>query len=76
MPDAMDAVQTFNDEHTADALQRHAQRKVAPGRTHCAYIDCREPIFDARRLMGAQLCLACQQEEEARNAHLLRWKQR
>lgn len=76
MPDAMDKLQTFNDEHTADAIRRHAERKQPVGRTHCANVDCREPIFDARRLLGAQLCMECQREEDARNAHLARWKQR
>ena len=76
MPDAMDKMQTFNDDHTADALKRHADRPKTEGRTHCAVLDCREPIFDARRLLGAQLCLSCQQEEEARSAHINRWRQR
>ena len=76
MPDAMDAVQTFNEEHTADALQRHAQRKVLRGRSHCANLDCDEPISTARQEMGAQLCLGCQREVEARDAHIARWKQR
>ena len=76
MPDAMDQVQAFNDDHTADALKRHAEREVAVGLTHCAVMDCREPIVDARRLMGAQLCLACQQEDEAQRAHFNRWKHR
>jgi hypothetical protein len=76
MPDAMDQVQAFNDDHTADALQRHADRPKRVGLTHCAIGDCREPIMDARRELGAQLCLACQHEEEARAAHINKWKQR
>lgn len=76
MPDAMDRMQAFNEDHTADALKRHAARKVAAGRMHCVVSDCGEPISDARRDMGAQLCLACQKEEEARDAHLSRWARR
>jgi hypothetical protein len=76
MPDAMDQIQSFNDDHTADSLRRHADREKPVGRMHCANVDCREPIFQARRDLGAQLCLACQQEEEARAAHFKRWQQR
>jgi RNA polymerase-binding transcription factor DksA len=76
MPDAMDQLQAFNDDHTADALRRHADRVVAVGRSHCAIADCREPISDARRDLGAQLCLACQHEAEARSAHFSQWMRR
>jgi RNA polymerase-binding transcription factor DksA len=76
MPDAMDHVQSFNDEHTADALSRHASRPRLVGRTHCANLDCGEPIGDARTALGAQLCLPCQKAEESRNAHQQVWRQR
>ena len=76
MPDAMDAVQSFNDAHTEDALKRHADRPQQKGRSHCANADCGEPIGDARQALGAQLCLPCQHEEEKRNAHLAVWRRR
>jgi RNA polymerase-binding transcription factor DksA len=76
MPDAMDHVQSFNDAHTADALQRHASRPRPEGRAHCANLECGQPIGDARRALGAQLCLPCQHAEEAKTAHLNRWRHR
>lgn len=76
MPDAMDAVQSFNDAHAEDALKRHAGRPQLKGRSHCANVDCGEPIGDARQALGAQLCLPCQQAEEARDAHLAVWRRR
>jgi RNA polymerase-binding transcription factor DksA len=76
LPDLMDHVQSFNDDHTADALARHAARPQLKGRTHCANMDCGEPIGDARTALGAQLCLICQKAEEARGAHLQVWRQR
>jgi RNA polymerase-binding transcription factor DksA len=76
MPDAMDRVQQHNDDHAEDALRRHAARPRPPGRTHCANLDCGEPIGDARRALGAQLCILCQQAEEASAVHLNRWRQR
>jgi RNA polymerase-binding transcription factor DksA len=76
MPDAMDAVQSFNDEHTEDSLRRHADRPRLKGRSHCANVDCGEPIGDARQALGAQLCLPCQHAEESKAAHVARWRQR
>jgi RNA polymerase-binding transcription factor DksA len=76
MPDAMDHVQSFNDDHTADALARHADRPRLKGRSHCANIECGEPIGDARQALGAQLCLPCQKAEESRHTHIARWRQR
>ena len=73
MPDAMDRVQQLAEDHAADALKRHADRPQTAGRRMCANIDCGEPISDYRRQLGATLCLACQNGEEARAAHFARW---
>lgn len=75
-PDAMDHLQQLNDDHTSDALKRHADRVRAVGRTHCANLDCAEPITSARTAIGAQLCLPCQHEADAQDAHLNRWRRR
>lgn len=74
MPDAMDRLQQFNDDQAEDALRRHADRARPAGRTHCAVADCREPIVPERTALGAQLCMECQHEEDARNAHVRGWK--
>lgn len=76
MPDAMDHVQELNEAHTADALKRHAARVLPEGRATCAHADCGEPISDARRRLGAQLCMECQRGEEAASAHLRTWSRR
>lgn len=76
MPDAMDRVQQHAADITSDALQAHAQRTQLPGRSTCANLDCGEPISDARRGMGAQLCLDCQRAEEAAGVHFKTWRQR
>jgi RNA polymerase-binding transcription factor DksA len=68
MPDAMDRVQAFNDAHVEDALARRAHQPARAGRTHCANLDCGEPITELRRGAGAQLCLECLQEEERQQA--------
>lgn len=64
MPDAMDHVQQLTDDLAADALKRHRQRAKTQGRTHCANLECGEPISQLRQQAGAQLCLDCQREEE------------
>jgi hypothetical protein len=76
MPDAIDRLQEFNDDHVADSLQRHAQRREMAGRTHCERLDCKEPIRPERTAKGAQLCDECQEEETKRNAHFARWARR
>lgn len=76
MPDLMDAVQQYAADHTADALAQHARRPVVQGRTHCAQQDCGEPIAPERTSLGAQLCLDCQHEQEARDAHFAKWGRR
>lgn len=43
------------------------------GRTHCINLDCGEPIATARTAMGAQRCMDCQREHEARDAHFAAW---
>ena len=48
MPDLMDAAQLHADELTEAALAAHARRPHPPGRTHCAQLDCREPIAAER----------------------------
>ena len=65
MPDAMDHIQQFTADHVEDALKRHVDRPRPEGRNMCANLDCGEPISEFRRQGGAQLCLACQEEEEA-----------
>jgi RNA polymerase-binding transcription factor DksA len=74
MPDAMDRCQQFNDDATADALARHADRPRTVGRTHCEVADCGEPISSERMLLGARLCLECQKAEEAQGAHFRVWR--
>lgn len=76
MPDLMDGAQDYNEAHNADALQRHAARPRLVGRTHCANMECGEPIGDGRRALGAQLCLPCQEAEEASAVHLAHWRRR
>lgn len=68
MPDAMDHVQQLTDDLAADALKRHRQRAKTQGRTHCANLECGEPISQLRQQAGAQLCLDCQREEERQAA--------
>jgi hypothetical protein len=74
MPDAMDQCQQFNDDQTEDALRRHADRARPVGLSHCERSDCREPIKPERTALGARLCMECQHEEEAREAHFRGWK--
>lgn len=69
MPDAMDQVQQLVDDTASDALRRHADRPQRAGLTHCEVADCREPIAPRRTALGARLCMECQQEQEARDAH-------
>lgn len=76
MPDAMDQVQDFNEAHTSDALHRHASQPRKLGRTSCANLDCGDAIAPPRTALGAQLCLPCQQEEEAQAVHLAAWRRR
>lgn len=76
MPDLMDKLQQHNDDHVADSLRAHAQRPRAPGRTTCANLDCKDDIAAARTALGAQLCLACQQEAEAQAVHFSAWRNR
>lgn len=74
MPDAMDQVQQHVDDTASDALRRHANRPRTQGLTHCEVADCCEPIVPARTALGARLCMECQQEQEARDAHLSAWR--
>ena len=74
MPDAMDHVQQHVEDSASDALRRHADRPRTQGRMDCAVADCREPITPERTALGAQLCMECQQEAEARDAHFRGWK--
>lgn len=76
MPDAMDRVQQHAQDLTADALAAHAKRAVVVGRTHCINVDCGEAIAPARTTMGAQRCVVCQTEHEARAAHFAAWGHR
>lgn len=76
MPDAMDHVQQLAADHAADSLARHADREQRVGRSHCANLDCGEPVSDVRRKLGAQLCLDCAQAEEAVAVHHRVWRGR
>lgn len=77
MPDAMDRCQAFNDDHVADALQRHRERTPSrPGLRHCERADCKEPIHPARTAAHARLCEECQVEQDKRNAHFAAWPRR
>ncbi len=76
MPDAMDHVQQLTDDLTADALARHAAKLVVPGRTACINQDCAAPIAASRTAFGAQRCVVCQREHEARAAHFAAWGHR
>jgi RNA polymerase-binding transcription factor DksA len=76
MPDAMDVVQEANEQHAARALQLHAGRVVPVGRSVCAIEECGGTIGDARRVLGAQLCLPCKKAEEARVSHFTNWGRR
>lgn len=68
MPDAMDAVQADVAARMEDALKRHRANVPArrQGLPHCEVLDCREPIDDARRRLGARLCSDCQREADIR----------
>jgi hypothetical protein len=74
MPDAMDRVQQHVEDSASDALRRHADRPRTQGLMHCEVADCREPIHPKRTALGARLCIECQQEAEARDAHLSVWR--
>lgn len=76
MPDAMDRVQQYAADLNADALAQHARRPVQAGRTHCANLDCGEPILPARTALGALLCMECQRAEEAQAVHQAAWRRR
>lgn len=74
MSDAMDQVQALAEAHAAEAVKRHSMRPHLEGRSTCANLDCQQPISDARRALGAQLCIDCQRGEEARAAHFQTWQ--
>lgn len=76
MADAMDAVQQQALDAAEDALLRHQARPAPAGRTSCANLDCGESIHPARTALGAQLCLECQHEQDARDAHFNTWRRR
>lgn len=75
MPDLMDAIQERM-LREADEILLHRPQQGGAGRTKCANEDCDEAIVPARTALGAQLCLECQQAEEARGAHLRTWARR
>lgn len=76
MPDAMDRLQDFNDDHVSDALKRHQQRPRQEGRANCANLECGDAINPQQQAMGAQLCVVCQRAEEAVSTHLRVWRGR
>ena len=75
MPDAMDAVQERVLREERELLEQRRTPRPA-GLTHCRRHDCREPIAPPRTALGAQLCLECQHEQDARDAHFRIWGRR
>lgn len=74
MPDAMDVLQAFNDDHVADSLKRHqSTRARGSGLSHCERLDCREPIRAERTAQGARRCDECEEEHQRRNAQYAPW---
>lgn len=74
MPDNMDRLQDFNEDHVQDSLRRHrAQRTAVIGRGHCERLDCGEEIRPERTAQGAQRCDECEDEHQRRNAQLAPW---
>lgn len=74
MPDAMDAVQERTLRELGE-IEAHRPR-LQVGRTHCHRADCGEPIAPQRTALGAQLCMECQHEQDARDAHFRVWGRR
>lgn len=74
MPDFLDQVQERMLREEAEILANRP--KPRPGRTRCALADCGEAIAPARTALGAQLCLDCQHEHDARAAHFRTWSRR
>lgn len=72
MPDHMDAIQDRVQRET-DAIIANHTAPAAAGRTTCARAECGEPIAPQRTAIGARLCIDCQHEEEARQAHFRTW---
>lgn len=76
MPDVLDFVQQQTEREDARALAAHVERPRQQGRTTCERHDCGEPIHPARTALGARLCIECQHEQEARDAHFNTWRRR
>jgi len=63
------AVQDQIDATVKDGIKRaRSQLRQGPGLTHCE--ECASPIPEARReaVPGVRLCVACQEQEDAREA--------
>jgi phage/conjugal plasmid C-4 type zinc finger TraR family protein len=63
------AVQDQIDATVKDGIKRaRSQLRQGPGLTHCE--ECDAPIPEARRqaVPGVRLCVACQEQEDAREA--------
>jgi RNA polymerase-binding transcription factor DksA len=75
MPDLHDAVQEL-EQRERDAIVANRVQQNAQGLTHCERADCREPIDAARTRLGARLCMDCQHEREAQQAHFAQWARR
>lgn len=69
MPDAMDRCQQYNIDAVDDAQRRRASASPAAGLAACERLDCGEPINPERTALGARLCMECQGEADARDAH-------
>lgn len=58
----IDVAQRRQQEEIEHALA--ARKKPTIGRTHCANLDCGEPISALRREIGARFCVGCQNAAE------------
>lgn len=68
--DDADRVSDMDARQLSGALAHHARRPRAAGRATCANLDCAAPIASLRQQIGAQLCIDCANEEEARARHM------
>jgi RNA polymerase-binding transcription factor DksA len=74
MPDVMDTIQERQLREEAEIVANRPKPVV--GLTRCSRADCGEPIAPQRTALGARLCMECQQEQDARDAHIRHWSRR
>lgn len=61
----MDVIDTAQRRQLEEIEHALAERKpLGQGRTHCANLDCGEPIAMVRQQIGASLCIECQRITE------------